>query len=62
MLHACWHRPYLDTLAPYLDDDNRILETAWPALARNGAPGYEALETLIKGLEIPLPAGERVSR
>ncbi len=57
VVHACWHRPSLDTLAEYLDDHHRILEGAWPALTRKGAPGYDALETLIKGLEIPLPAG-----
>lgn len=57
VIHACWDPDSLAAIAPYLDDRQRILPEAWPALARQGEPGFEALETLIKGLEIELPAG-----
>ncbi|MFC3282327.1 metallophosphoesterase [Litchfieldella rifensis] len=57
VVHACWHRPSLDMLVDYLDDQQRILPDAWPALTREGTPPYDALETLLKGLEIPLPTG-----
>lgn len=57
VVHACWHRPSLDRLADYLDGHQRILPHAWPTLTREGTPAYDALETLLKGLEIPLPTG-----
>jgi hypothetical protein len=42
----------------HLDDRQRIRdETAWVALTRRGDPAYEALETVLKGLETPLPEG-----
>jgi hypothetical protein len=57
VIHACWHRPSLDALAPCLDDEQRIREDAWPEVTRKGSPAYEAAETLLKGLEIELPGG-----
>lgn len=56
VVHACWHRPSLEVLAPYLDDHQRFLQGAWLDLATRGSPAYEAAEILLKGLEIPLPA------
>lgn len=57
VVHACWHRPSLDMLADYLDAHQRILPDAWLALTREDTPAFDALETLLKGLEVPLPAG-----
>ncbi|GGX82336.1 diadenosine tetraphosphatase [Litchfieldella qijiaojingensis] len=57
VVHACWHRPSLDQLADYLDDRQRILPVAWRTLTRERTPAYDALETLLKGLEVPLPTG-----
>lgn len=57
VVHACWHPRALVTLQPFLDDRQRILPTAWPALCQRGTDAYEALETVLKGLEIPLPSG-----
>ncbi|XKH61598.1 metallophosphoesterase [Halomonas sediminis] len=57
VVHACWDPKSLDVLGGYLDDHQRILPDAWPELTRKGTPAYDALETLIKGLEISLPAG-----
>jgi hypothetical protein len=55
VIHACWHRPSLDALAPHLDSEQRIREDAWPDVTCEGSSAYEAAETLLKGLEIELP-------
>lgn len=57
VIHACWHQPSLATLAPYLNENNSIKADAWATLACKGTPAYDAIETVLKGLEIPLPAG-----
>jgi len=57
VVHACWHTPSLQALAAHTDDQHRILPQAWPALTRKGTEAYDALETVLKGLEIALPSG-----
>lgn len=58
VVHACWHTQQLKVVAHYLDAKQRILDSAWPELTRSGSAGYDAIETLLKGLEIPLPDGQ----
>ncbi|PPK50053.1 metallophosphoesterase [Marinobacter persicus] len=55
VVHACWDPAFVKRIEPYLDSENRLLPTAWKATARKGTDAYEAIETLLKGLEIPLP-------
>ncbi|MEA3250586.1 MAG: metallophosphoesterase [Pseudomonadota bacterium] len=57
VIHACWHPPSLDVLKGYTDAQHRIQSDAWPALCRKGTAPYDALETALKGLEVPLPEG-----
>lgn len=57
VIHACWHAPSLQTLAPYLNDQARIKPKAWEALTNKDTPAYQAAETILKGLEIALPSG-----
>ncbi|WP_404296941.1 metallophosphoesterase [Halomonas sp.] len=57
VVHACWDPKSLEALEEHLDDQQRILPDAWSKLTRKGTDAYDALETLIKGLEISLPAG-----
>ncbi len=57
VVHACWHPPSLETLASRLDDAGRIPPAAWPELVREGSAAFEAVETLLKGLEVELPTG-----
>ncbi|GAA3952625.1 metallophosphoesterase [Allohahella marinimesophila] len=57
VVHACWHPDYLEAILPYLDDQNCLLPESWAATARENSQPFEALETLLKGLEIPLPNG-----
>lgn len=55
VVHACWHPKYLKVVDQYTDAQNCLLPEAWEASAREGSEAYEAIETLLKGLEIPLP-------
>jgi len=57
VVHACWHEPSLVSLAPWLDDGQRLLPEAWLPAARKRHEVYSSIEVLLKGLEIPLPAG-----
>ena len=57
IIHACWHQQYLAMLSPYLSDTAVVLEESWPALCRDGSEAFEAVETILKGMEIPLPVG-----
>lgn len=57
MIHACWHPQSLEILAQFTDDSNCILPDALPSLTGEGTDAYDALETVLKGLEIPLPTG-----
>ncbi|WP_019935794.1 metallophosphoesterase [Oceanimonas smirnovii] len=59
VVHACWHPAQIRNIKPYLDDKQRILEASWPELTRQGSSGFDALETLLKGLEIILPQGHQ---
>lgn len=56
VIHACWHPDHLRTLDQYTDGQNRILPGAWPELHRKGTVAYEAVETVLKGPEVRLPA------
>lgn len=58
VVHACWHDKALETLSPLLDQQQCLREDAWQDAARKGTDAYYAAETVLKGLEIPLPAGE----
>lgn len=56
-VHACWHQRSLEVLAPFLNPDNSIKESAWPALHEAGTEPYRAIETILKGSEVELPVG-----
>ncbi|WP_417521849.1 metallophosphoesterase [Marinobacter sp.] len=55
VIHASWHPKYIKSVKQFTDAQNRLLPEAWEASAREGSEAYEAIETLLKGLEIPLP-------
>jgi len=56
-VHACWHPDQLEALQPALDEQQRLKPEAWRQACEKGHPIYEAVETVLKGLEIPLPDG-----
>ncbi|MDF1624255.1 MAG: metallophosphoesterase [Pseudohongiella nitratireducens] len=57
VVHACWHEPSQQVMDNYLDADNRMTEEAWYQATQKGHEAYDAVEILLKGLEIPLPDG-----
>lgn len=57
VVHACWHPRYLETLKPFLDDKNRLLPPSWEQTSRENSEAFNAVETLLKGLEVSLPSG-----
>jgi len=68
VVHACWHRRYMDYLAPHLTSDRRLdAELIVPASrepaddAEKDSPEpsiFKAVEALLKGIEIPLPPSQ----
>lgn len=57
VIHACWHSASLQVLADFTDEQNRVCSSAWAQLSCEGSVAYDALEIVLKGLEIPLPSG-----
>jgi hypothetical protein len=56
-IHACWHAEHVTFMQPFLDANNALLPHAWYQITEKNTPAYNALETLLKGTEIELPAG-----
>ena len=57
VVHACWHVPSMVKLEPLLTGDNRLTDELLVASSRKGSMEYEAVEILLKGLEVELPEG-----
>jgi Calcineurin-like phosphoesterase len=55
VVHACWHRPSMDVLAPHLTASNALTDEV--VGAKEGTPLFDAVEILLKGPEIPLGDG-----
>ncbi|KAA1173951.1 metallophosphoesterase [Marinobacter salinexigens] len=55
VVHACWHPDQIAAIAGYVNADHQLLPQTWEQASRKGTEAYEAIETLLKGLEIPLP-------
>lgn len=55
VVHACWHEPSFAVLTQYTSHDNVLNEDAWECANTKGTALYEALETILKGLEVDLP-------
>ena len=68
-VHACWHKPFMEYLAPKLADGNRLTRELMGEACREPANEQEkdspepsifkAVEALTKGIEIPLPDPHR---
>ncbi len=56
-IHACWHADHIAAIDHLLNTDGSLKDEAWVAMSRRGTPESDALETLLKGLEIELPEG-----
>jgi hypothetical protein len=57
VVHACWSPRHIDELRPHLGAGERLSDDLLVAASRKGSPLYEALETVLKGAEVTLPAG-----
>lgn len=54
-VHACWDEESMEVLAPALDEEHRILESASVDIHARGTALNDAVEKVLKGLEVPLP-------
>ncbi len=56
-VHACWDTDKMADLRPYLTAYNCLTPEGLQATGQYDTPAFEALERVLKGLEIPLPDG-----
>lgn len=57
VVHACWSPAHMDTLRPHLQSNNRITSEIVESASRRGTPFHDAIETVLKGVEVRLPDG-----
>ncbi|RLP52483.1 MAG: diadenosine tetraphosphatase [Ketobacter sp.] len=57
VVHACWHPLYIEMMETRTPHDNTLTPELLVAASTAGEPAYEAIETLLKGVEIELPDG-----
>ena len=57
VVHACWHPDYLQVIDRHTDDQNCIKAESWTESAKKGSELFDAVEILLKGLEVKLPNG-----
>jgi hypothetical protein len=57
VIHASWCEHSLRTVRPQLTGDGRLTPELTVAASRKGSDAYYAVETLLKGAEVELPAG-----
>jgi hypothetical protein len=57
VIHACWHPREIAIIRPYVDEHGSLTEEGVYASFTKGHPAYNAVEVLLKGLEIALPEG-----
>lgn len=58
VVHACWHGPRMAALRPRLKPGNLISEDLVVSASWKGSDDYVAVETVLKGIEAPLPDGQ----
>lgn len=57
VIHACWHPGHLQAMGGLLGPGRHLTPAIVVAGSKRGSVEYQAIETLIKGPEVPLPAG-----
>jgi hypothetical protein len=55
-VHACWHPAQMAAIAPLLGPGQTLTPALLEAASRKGSREYEAVEDIVKGLEVDLPA------
>jgi hypothetical protein len=56
VIHACWSPKDVEFLKPHLRDQARLDRALVEAASRKGSDAYQAVEVLLKGVEVALPA------
>ncbi|WP_410473196.1 metallophosphoesterase [Faucicola mancuniensis] len=56
-VHACWDEKSMSVLKPLLTDKNQMTEHGLQLTSYKGTDEYNALERVLKGVEVPLPDG-----
>lgn len=57
VIHAAWHPAAMDWVSPRLMPERTLTQSLLVESTREGSPAFEAVETLLKGVEAPLPEG-----
>ena len=57
VVHACWHPREMEVARAHVDARGCLREAAWVPAFRRGEALYEALEAILKGVEMALPPG-----
>ena len=57
VVHACWHPQYMAELTPNLQPGHRLDEAMMIKASRSDTNEFRQVETLLKGIEVKLPAG-----
>ncbi|WP_296402630.1 metallophosphoesterase [Psychrobacter sp.] len=60
-VHACWDEDKMAELKPLLTDDNRLIPEALQQTGQKDSEAYNAVERVLKGVEVPLPEGSSVT-
>lgn len=55
IIHACWHKPSMDIVQPYLNTDGTLIDKAYLDYAKEDTAYFKALEMILKGPEHELP-------
>ena len=54
VVHACWSSDHIDYLQPLVGENDTLTEELVVTSSTKGHPSYDAVETILKGPEIPL--------
>jgi hypothetical protein len=57
VVHACWSPAHADVLRPQLRPGARLTPALMEKAHRKGTPEFKAVDVLLKGPEVALPAG-----
>ena len=57
IIHACWDRAAIDLISEYLHGHSLLTQELLIEASREGSWQYQAVETILKGKEVLMPAG-----
>ncbi len=58
IVHAAWYEPSLDVLGKYVGPGNTITEEFLFPATRRGTDEFDAIQNVLKGVELDLPGGD----